>query len=298
MNEVTAFFQSLMQQAELYYLEQKKEDRSRTNDEILSHRRRQRRRRRSKSRDRAMDDRSVLHDEEDGKRSNERRVEPPVNPDYIEEPTTPPPLQLSADPKIPIPIQHCVQEAVYQRPAMPYGATLSEDNEIPTRSCLKMHMSRPRSLHQLVAAVRKGKGREFEDCDAALELRIRDFEQARWLRRAKYQEIQPWGIFGLFSHLSDLRIDLEWAEVAAWRRANGEAFLSWNDFEEEHSRSVNRPIFTSMIILISAAMMVYMMSLSDWQFAPLNVNPMFGPQPDILLEAGALHTYSIVHGEW
>ena len=33
---------------------------------------------------------------------------------------------------------------------------------------------------------------------------------------------RPWGILGLYDHLAAVRMDVEWAEDAAWRRANGE----------------------------------------------------------------------------
>lgn len=30
---------------------------------------------------------------------------------------------------------------------------------------------------------------------------------------------KPWGILGLYDHLAGIRVDVEWAEDAAWRRA-------------------------------------------------------------------------------
>jgi hypothetical protein len=41
-------------------------------------------------------------------------------------------------------------------------------------------------------------------------------------RRKKYGDERPWGILGLYDHLAAIRVDVEWAEDAAWRRANGE----------------------------------------------------------------------------
>ena len=34
---------------------------------------------------------------------------------------------------------------------------------------------------------------------------------------------RPWGILGLYEHLASIRVDIEWAEDAAWRRANGQS---------------------------------------------------------------------------
>ena len=56
----------------------------------------------------------------------------------------------------------------------------------------------------------------------ALARRIRDFQFAQEKRRKKYGHEKPWGILGLYDHLASIRIDVEWAEDAAWRRANGE----------------------------------------------------------------------------
>ena len=33
---------------------------------------------------------------------------------------------------------------------------------------------------------------------------------------------KPWGILGLYDHLTGIRVDIEWAEDGAWRRANGQ----------------------------------------------------------------------------
>lgn len=52
--------------------------------------------------------------------------------------------------------------------------------------------------------------------------RIRDFQFAQEKRRKKFGDEKPWGILGLYEHLSAVRTDVEWAEIAASRRANGE----------------------------------------------------------------------------
>jgi hypothetical protein len=56
----------------------------------------------------------------------------------------------------------------------------------------------------------------------ALARRIRDFQFAQEKRRKKYGDEKPWGILGLYDHLASIRVDVEWAEDAALRRANGE----------------------------------------------------------------------------
>ena len=56
----------------------------------------------------------------------------------------------------------------------------------------------------------------------ALARRIRDFQFAQEKRRKKYGQEKPWGILGLYDHLTAIRVDIEWAEDAASRRANGQ----------------------------------------------------------------------------
>lgn len=55
--------------------------------------------------------------------------------------------------------------------------------------------------------------------------RIRDFQYAQEKRRKKYGDERPWGILGLYDHLSGIRVDVEWAEDAAWRRLNGQPYV-------------------------------------------------------------------------
>lgn len=64
------------------------------------------------------------------------------------------------------------------------------------------------------------KGQDF--MAPALARRIRDFQFAQEKRRRRYGDERPWGILGLYDHLASIRVDVEWAEDAAWRRANGE----------------------------------------------------------------------------
>jgi hypothetical protein len=55
-----------------------------------------------------------------------------------------------------------------------------------------------------------------------LARRLRDFQFAQEKRRTKYGNEKPWGILGLYDHLAAVRADIQWAEDAACRRANGE----------------------------------------------------------------------------
>ena len=65
----------------------------------------------------------------------------------------------------------------------------------------------------------------------ALARRLRDFQFAREKRRRKYGNSKLWGILGLYDHLSGVKLDVEWAEDAAWRRTNKQPYLKWADYE-------------------------------------------------------------------
>jgi len=54
----------------------------------------------------------------------------------------------------------------------------------------------------------------------SLARRLRDFEFAQKKRRRKFGHPKAWGILGLYDFLSAVREDVEWAEDAAFRRAN------------------------------------------------------------------------------
>lgn len=61
-----------------------------------------------------------------------------------------------------------------------------------------------------------------DDVTPALARRLRDFQFAQKKRKKKYGNERPWGILGLYDHLAAVRMDVEWAEDAACRRANCE----------------------------------------------------------------------------
>lgn len=127
-----------------------------------------------------------------------------------------------------------------------------------------------------------------------LARRLRDFQFAREKRRKKYGKAQPWGIMGLYNHLSNVKIDVEWAEDAAWRRANKQPYLSWGDFEVMKSEGFNQPFFTYFTVMACTAMMFMSIYVNDWRFEPLSVNPMIGPSAETLLRLGAKDSYLIV----
>lgn len=140
---------------------------------------------------------------------------------------------------------------------------------------------------------------DLKSLDPTLERRVRDFRFAQRKRREKQGPHQPWGIFGLYAHLSDIRIDLEWAEDAAWRRENGEPYLSWADYEKARNKGMNGPFFTYLIMFICTIMMIVVFSLGKWKIAPMSVNPLVGPNADVLIKAGARDTSLIVNeGQW
>lgn len=75
------------------------------------------------------------------------------------------------------------------------------------------------STRELVSALGSG---EHGNLPEAIQHRIRDFRLAQRKRRETYGNERPWGILGLYDHLASIRIDLEWAEDAAWRRQHNE----------------------------------------------------------------------------
>lgn len=128
----------------------------------------------------------------------------------------------------------------------------------------------------------------------ALARRLRDFHFAQEKRRKKYGGERPWGILGLYDHLSSIRIDVQWAEDAAWRRANGEPYLSWADFDESKKGSENRPYFTYALLFVCTIVTIASIAVNDWSVEPLDQNPMIGPSALTLIRMGAKDTTKIV----
>jgi len=133
----------------------------------------------------------------------------------------------------------------------------------------------------------------------SLERRLRDFRFAQNKRREKYGEDRPWGILGLYDHLAGIRIDLEWAEDAAWRRHHNEPYLSWSDFEATRKEGFNKPFFTYILLVVCTTMLIVSIGVNGWIIEPLSENPMIGPSAQTLLDMGAKKTSLIVDdGEW
>jgi membrane associated rhomboid family serine protease len=133
-----------------------------------------------------------------------------------------------------------------------------------------------------------------------LERRVLDFRLAQKKRSQKHGEQQGWGIFGMYANLSNVRIDLEWAEDAAWRRNHKAPYLTWSDFDEARRKGGrNRPWFTYSLIMACSVMLIVEFGLNGWKVEPLNVNPLIGPSAEALIRAGARDTAKIVEeGQW
>lgn len=133
----------------------------------------------------------------------------------------------------------------------------------------------------------------------ALARRIRDFQFAQEKRRKKYGDERPWGILGLYDHLASIRIDVEWAEDAATRRANGDSYQSWADFDESKKGGSNRPYFTYALLFVSLLLMILSIGANQWEVEPLDENPMVGPSAETLIGMGAKDAGLIVNNdEW
>lgn len=125
--------------------------------------------------------------------------------------------------------------------------------------------------------------------------RIRDFQFAQEKRRQKYGDERPWGILGLYDHLSSIRIDMEWAEDANTRRLNGEPYLSWAEFDENKRSGYNRPFFTYFLLFVCTAMLIASIAVNGWTVQPLDENAMIGPSAQTLIIMGAKDSTLIVH---
>lgn len=138
-----------------------------------------------------------------------------------------------------------------------------------------------------------------EKISPALKRRLRDFAFAQQKRRETYGEKNPWGIIGLYDHLTGIRTDIEWAEDAAWRREHDEPYLSWSDFEQAKDTGYNQPFFTYIVMFICTGCLILSIGVNGWKVEPLSVNPMIGPSAQTLIDVGAKKTSLIVQdNEW
>lgn len=167
----------------------------------------------------------------------------------------------------------------------------SDDGDTPTGG--RRHYSVSELVHTL------GNEGRTNELPTELERRVLDFRLAQRKRREKYGVQKRWGIFGMYAHLSNVRIDLEWAEDAAWRRRNGAPYLSWADFDEAQQQHVTRPWFTYSLIAVCTIMLFVEFGLNDWKVESLRVNPLIGPSAEALIDAGARDSTLIVEeGQW
>ena len=157
----------------------------------------------------------------------------------------------------------------------------------------------PDGLEELKHSLKTYNIKGLPSGDLTLLHRVEDFHRARFLRRQQGNSIQPCGSFGLSQFLSDLQLDLEWAEDAAWRRTNGKVYLSWSDFQAIHKQTLQPTYFVYGMMSLSTILLVVSFFLNDWEFAPVSVNPLFGPNPDVLFRMGALQRMAVLEeGEW
>jgi hypothetical protein len=96
-----------------------------------------------------------------------------------------------------------------------------------------------------------------------------------------------------------IRLDVEWAEDAAWRRSHKEPYLSWTDFQTTRAVGWNRPFFTYILLFVCTGVMIASYGVNGWTIEPLSINPMIGPSADTLIKMGAKQTsYIVEQGEW
>lgn len=153
------------------------------------------------------------------------------------------------------------------------------------------------SISQLVASL--SSGADVSELPPELERRVRDFHLAQQKRADKYGTMTATGIYGMYVHLASVRVDLEWAEDAAWRRNNDEPYLAWTDFDDIRIKGFNRPWLTYLLIFACTVMMFLGFAFNSWSFEPLDVNPLIGPSAKTLVELGARDTSAIVEdGQW
>lgn len=150
------------------------------------------------------------------------------------------------------------------------------------------------SVAELVRTLGNDSRTATENLSPELERRVLDFRLAQQKRRDKYGVPKPWGVFGMYEHLAYVRVDLEWAEDAAWRRQHGEPYLTWTDFDDARLKSIRRPWFTYGIILVCTIMLIVEFAVNGWKIEPMSVNPMAGPSRDTLIKVGARDSQLIV----
>lgn len=179
-----------------------------------------------------------------------------------------------------------------------------EEPSVPEYVATKEHIATTAQLCEYFAEISGGN---------QVDLRVQDFWTARFLRRNKYGNPLPArGVYELFQYLADLKLDLEWANEAAFRRKrNGSQtivstvsaatpYLSWTDFEAAHKQQWYVPYFSIVIMVLCTVSLIVSFALNHWKMEPLRVNPMVGPSVQVLIRMGALDSTLLVweHKEW
>ena len=120
--------------------------------------------------------------------------------------------------------------------------------KVPTKPEVDEH-EMERILHG-IASMLSTDWRAHDYVAPVLARRIRDFQFAREKRKKKYGGTHNIGILGIYDHLSRVKVDVQWAEDAAWRRSEGKPYLTWADFESKKKERRRRPYFTFIIVAI------------------------------------------------
>ena len=190
------------------------------------------------------------------------------------------------------------------------GYTLEEDDEQsginnssssrPQRSLGGSHKTSTTGIHKLCVALRDYPvyGISMDDVPTLLP-KIHDFHIARYLRRKLHRTL-PWGVLGLFLHIADMKLDLEWVEDSAWHRQHGQSPISWSTFTKRHSHNDHsRTYFVYLMHFLSVIFMILAIGVNDWSIEPLHINPLIGPSAESLLKLGALNSDLVMEDdEW
>lgn len=176
-------------------------------------------------------------------------------------------------------------------------------NEVESgeKESLVVHCTKSNAIHELCVALQHypQEGIPLSQVDELLP-KIQDFHIARFWRK-KFYRSQPWGILGLFMHVADMRLDLEWVEDRAWRRANDQqskTTMSWWDFCHLHAHNdVRRTYFVYAMHVIYFVMMLVAFHLNEWELEPMSVNPLIGPSAEVLLQLGGLKSEAVIQDQ-
>jgi membrane associated rhomboid family serine protease len=149
----------------------------------------------------------------------------------------------------------------------------------------------------ILKSLRSSDDGQHHDPTVALFFKLFKFAQ---MERLKKPGSTPYLIQGLFSNLSDVRSDLEWAQDATYRRQSGKPYIAWADYYAKERRGIlNRPIFILCTLFICTVTMIYAFYKNNWRIESLNINPLIGPNPQVLLDMGALQGRALIEdGKW